>query len=115
MTADSSLESRLSLKVKRQASVLCQDQNGLSVTDMAILEASAETMRGIRIAEEIEKSSNAIYFFTNFLWHLMIRRFETTRMTALVLQGSPQMVQMLLEREQQEDEDMENEASSSSN
>ena len=43
MTADSSLESRLSLKVKLQASVLCQDQNGLSVTDMAILEASAET------------------------------------------------------------------------
>lgn len=46
---------RLSLKVKHtfersinsllmQASVLCQDQNGLSVTDMAILEAFAETM-----------------------------------------------------------------------
>ena len=42
-----------------QASVLCQDQNGLSVTDIAILEACAETM-----------IVSGFYMFTNFLWHV---------------------------------------------
>ena len=90
-----------------QASVVLQDENCLSVTDIAILEARAAFLR-IKHTAAVECQlafAHEAMGWDKPSFHHVYWSEHTGR-----AQGNPQIVEMLLEREKQEDEEMEKEA-----